>query len=63
MHKHFYEYVRDTSRQLEALVHEMRESPRDSGAEARSCHRPSVHPPPSDDRSESRSRLNSRAEA
>lgn len=45
MHKHFYEYVRDTSRQLEALVHELRESPPDSGADARSCHRPSVHPP------------------
>jgi hypothetical protein len=26
MHKHFYEYVRDTSRQLEALIGELRES-------------------------------------
>jgi radical SAM superfamily enzyme YgiQ (UPF0313 family) len=26
MHKHFYEYVRETSRQLEALIHELRES-------------------------------------
>jgi Domain of unknown function (DUF4070) len=50
MHKHFYEYVRDTSRQLESLVHEQRESQRDSGADARWCHRPPVHPPPSDDR-------------
>jgi radical SAM superfamily enzyme YgiQ (UPF0313 family) len=50
MHKHFYEYVRDTSRQLESLVHEQRESQRDSGADARSCHRPPVHPPPSNDR-------------
>jgi radical SAM superfamily enzyme YgiQ (UPF0313 family) len=28
MHKHFYEYVRDTSRQLEALIRELRESER-----------------------------------
>ena len=26
MHKHFYEYVQETSRQLEALIHELRES-------------------------------------
>ncbi len=26
MHKHFYEYVRDTSRQLDALIRELRES-------------------------------------
>jgi radical SAM superfamily enzyme YgiQ (UPF0313 family) len=28
MHKHFYEYVRDTSRQLEVLIRELRESER-----------------------------------
>jgi radical SAM superfamily enzyme YgiQ (UPF0313 family) len=27
MHKHFYEYVRETSRELEALIRELRESP------------------------------------
>jgi hypothetical protein len=26
MHKHFYEYVHDTSRQLEVLIREVRES-------------------------------------
>ena len=26
MHKHFYEYVRETSRELEALIRELRES-------------------------------------
>jgi Domain of unknown function (DUF4070) len=26
MHKHFYEYARKTSRQLEALIHDLRES-------------------------------------
>ena len=26
MHKHFYEYVRETSRQLDALIRELRES-------------------------------------
>jgi hypothetical protein len=26
MHKHFYEYVRETSRELEALIRQLRES-------------------------------------
>ena len=36
MHKHFYEYVRETSRQLDTLIHELRESepgPATSGSE------------------------------
>jgi radical SAM superfamily enzyme YgiQ (UPF0313 family) len=32
MHKHFYEYVRDTSRQLEALIGELREAEATPGA-------------------------------
>jgi len=33
MHKHFYEYVRDTSRQLDGLIRQLREPQRGDGAE------------------------------
>jgi hypothetical protein len=40
MHKHFYEYVRATSRQLEALIRELRESEPARRAGSRQATRP-----------------------
>jgi radical SAM superfamily enzyme YgiQ (UPF0313 family) len=45
MHKHFYEYARDTSRRLETLVHELRQPQADEGAGMpRAPRLPNIHP-------------------